>query len=48
MRQGRLAKSVLLAAAVVHVGVIRREEAHLEALFGEAYLAYRDRVRRWL
>jgi protein-S-isoprenylcysteine O-methyltransferase Ste14 len=29
-------------------GVIRHEEAHLEARFGDAYLDYKTRVRRWL
>mgnify|MGYP001047295515 FL=1 len=29
-------------------GVIRHEEAHLEAKFGDAYPTYRARVRRWL
>lgn len=29
-------------------GVIHREEAYLERLFGAEYRAYRQRVRRWL
>lgn len=33
---------------VMQVGVIRREEAYLEGLFGDEYRAYRSRVRRWL
>jgi protein-S-isoprenylcysteine O-methyltransferase Ste14 len=33
---------------LIRFGVIRHEEAHLEAVFGEAYRAYRGRVRRWL
>jgi protein-S-isoprenylcysteine O-methyltransferase Ste14 len=33
---------------VVHWGIIRREEEYLEAKFGDAYLAYKARVRRWL
>lgn len=28
--------------------VIAREEAYLEAKFGERYRAYRDSVRRWI
>jgi protein-S-isoprenylcysteine O-methyltransferase Ste14 len=34
--------------AVVHWGIIRREERYLEAKFGETYLTYKARVRRWL
>ena len=34
--------------AVMHWGVIRREEAYLEAKFGQAYRDYKQRVRRWL
>ena len=35
-------------AAVLHVGVIRREEAYLTARFGQAYRDYCARTRRWL
>jgi len=34
--------------ALLRYGVIRHEEVHLEAKFGDAYRAYRARVRRWL
>jgi len=34
--------------AVVHWGIIKREERYLEGKFGEPYRAYRSRVRRWL
>ena len=33
---------------VMQVGVIQREERYLERKFGESYLAYKSRVRRWL
>ena len=35
-------------AAVLHFGVILREERYLERKFGDAYFSYRGRVRRWL
>jgi protein-S-isoprenylcysteine O-methyltransferase Ste14 len=37
-----------LALVVMQVGVIAREEAYLERVFGDAYREYRRRARRWL
>jgi len=34
--------------AVMHVGVIAREERYLERKFGEEYLTYKRAVRRWI
>jgi protein-S-isoprenylcysteine O-methyltransferase Ste14 len=41
---------VLLVPAflILHYGVVLREEAYLERKFGQAYLAYKSEVRRWL
>ena len=33
---------------VMHFAVVRREEAYLERKFGQTYLVYRQRVRRYL
>ena len=33
---------------VIHYGVILREEKYLESKFGEDYLDYKKRVRRWI
>jgi protein-S-isoprenylcysteine O-methyltransferase Ste14 len=35
-------------ACLLQVLVIRKEEVYLESKFGESYLAYKRRVRRWL
>ena len=37
-----------LAVAVINWGVIVREERYLEGLFGEEYLAFKRRTRRWI
>ena len=34
--------------AVMHYGVIFREERYMERLFGEEYLRYKAKVRRWI
>ena len=41
---------IILAGSFValNVGVIAKEEAYLERLFGQDYLDYKNRVRRWL
>ncbi len=33
---------------VIRYGVVAREEAYLERKFGDTFLAYKTRVRRWL
>ncbi len=33
---------------LIDLWVVRKEESHLEAKFGEQYLGYKIRVRRWL
>jgi protein-S-isoprenylcysteine O-methyltransferase Ste14 len=33
---------------VIQFGVIAREEAYMERTFGDAYRAYKTRVRRWM
>jgi protein-S-isoprenylcysteine O-methyltransferase Ste14 len=36
------------ALLIVEVGVIRREERYLERRFGDEYLSYKRRTRRWI
>ena len=43
--------AALLLPVVLHVmrrGVIEREERYLERKFGDEYLEYKARVRRWI
>ncbi len=49
-RASALPAALLLPAvlAVIRRGVIEREERYLECKFGDEYLQYRGRVRRWL
>jgi len=37
-----------LSSALLTVGVIVREERYLERKFGDEYLSYKSRVRRWI
>ncbi len=39
---------LIFVLLVIHFGVILREEKYLERKFGEEYLNYKDRVRRWV
>jgi protein-S-isoprenylcysteine O-methyltransferase Ste14 len=39
---------VLPLAVVIRYGVVAREEAYLERLFGDTYRDYKASVRRWL
>ena len=40
--------AAIAAAMIIHYRVILREEELLEREFGEAYLTYKARVRRWI
>ena len=37
-----------VALFVINRGVIDREEQYLERKFGEEYVRYKEKVRRWL
>ena len=43
-----LTPALVLVLIVTHYGVILREEKYLERKFGEEYLSYKKRVRRWI
>lgn len=43
-----IAATLPIVLIVIRTGVIAREEAYLEAKFGQAYRDYKARVRRWL
>lgn len=45
---GWIVALVPVTLAIVHVIAVRHEEAYLERKFGADYLAYKQRVRRWL
>jgi protein-S-isoprenylcysteine O-methyltransferase Ste14 len=38
---------LVVAALLIHFGVVKREERYLEAKFGDAYRSYRDAVPRY-
>lgn len=40
--------ALIPVALVLHYGVVAREEAYLEAKFGESYTRYKAATRRWL
>jgi protein-S-isoprenylcysteine O-methyltransferase Ste14 len=46
-RSGTLALATALGAVAAHVFVVRVEEPSLTSRFGDAYVAYRERVPRW-
>jgi protein-S-isoprenylcysteine O-methyltransferase Ste14 len=48
LRNGWLLVLLIPVLAIMHWGVIRREERYLEKKFGATYLDYRRRVRRYL
>ena len=39
---------ITVALASISLGVIKREEQHLERKFGDEYGRYKAKVRRWL
>ncbi len=48
LNNGWFSLTAVGAVIIVHRYVVLREEAYLERKFGEVYLDYKRRVRRWL
>lgn len=48
LREGWIVLMTAVTFALLHRGVVLREEAYLSAKFGTEYDAYRARTRRWL
>jgi protein-S-isoprenylcysteine O-methyltransferase Ste14 len=48
LREGWVVLLVVATFAVLHAGVVLREERYLSAKFGAEYDAYRTRTRRWI
>jgi protein-S-isoprenylcysteine O-methyltransferase Ste14 len=45
---GWLVLTTIIAALVIHYGVVLREERYLESRFGEEYLRYKEKVPRYV
>jgi protein-S-isoprenylcysteine O-methyltransferase Ste14 len=48
LANGWIVALIPVVIAVVYATAIRHEEAYLERKFGDAYVAYKESVRRWL
>lgn len=48
LANGWILALVPVALRIVYVTAVRHEESYLEARFGQAYVAYKQSVRRWV